>query len=293
MANTDSRSLPLQHHTMSGNVRKLQEAINFIFDDMERRIFVNALNEYHLDRDVIVFLRKLKFVMNSPEKQRLLPLIRKVIPRSDVETFDLHAQDGKGYGTLPARNRARQRQIPQNYSNKEFQLKSRGQSFDKPHDIVEKASKTKKKKSKSKSSQRPDSSNAGSNVSTLTRASGQSFHSSRLSLQPNDNEVLQVQIGQSPDPEAGFGFSIRGGSQYGLGIYVSMVDRGGAADRQGLQPGDLLMVVNDISFKQIGHEEAAKVLIERHFNIYCKIINFRGAFNFVYFVGIIKQNPRN
>ena len=56
------------------------------------------------------------------------------------------------------------------------------------------------------------------------------------------------------------GVSIRGGREYGLGIYLSRVDEDSAAQEVGLKVGDQIMRVNNISFHTISHERAVQVV---------------------------------
>ncbi|XP_059160033.1 uncharacterized protein LOC131943776 [Physella acuta] len=56
------------------------------------------------------------------------------------------------------------------------------------------------------------------------------------------------------------GLNIRGGTEYGIGIYVSRVDKGGLAARSGLAPGDQIVRVNDTDFLNITHTDAVDVL---------------------------------
>ncbi|XP_045189778.2 uncharacterized protein LOC123547069 isoform X2 [Mercenaria mercenaria] len=58
----------------------------------------------------------------------------------------------------------------------------------------------------------------------------------------------------------GLGFNIRGGREYGLGIYVSKVDREGLADKNGVRIGDQIIDVNGIPFENITHAHAVEVL---------------------------------
>ncbi|KAK3087687.1 hypothetical protein FSP39_009179 [Pinctada imbricata] len=255
----DTRSLAGQH-TMSSNVRKLQEAINFQFSDLERRSFVSALNQYHLDRDVVQFLTKVRFVLISPNKQHLMTMIRKVIPRSDVEAFDNYIQSVGAYSSLPMRRRQKSRQLPETLSTREFLLRPREENIMNSKVKAKKRTKPTKRRSAHMTKLQHAKSLPGSNSSTLTKSSLSSYNGSQSTLQPMENEILRLRINHSPHPGEGFGFSIRGGSQYGLGIYVSMVDGGGQAERQGLMAGDLILMVNDISFKQICHDEAAKIV---------------------------------
>lgn len=74
------------------------------------------------------------------------------------------------------------------------------------------------------------------------------------------NFVFQIHLEKSGVGESGdFGFSIRGGAEHGIGVYVSYVDVGSLAERQGLVPGDMLVSVNGTSFHKVPHSEAVKV----------------------------------
>ncbi|XP_029305882.1 LOW QUALITY PROTEIN: PDZ domain-containing protein 7a [Cottoperca gobio] len=56
------------------------------------------------------------------------------------------------------------------------------------------------------------------------------------------------------------GFNIRGGKEFGLGIYVSKLDPGGLAEQHGIKMGDQILVANGISFDDITHSNAVEVL---------------------------------
>ena len=59
-----------------------------------------------------------------------------------------------------------------------------------------------------------------------------------------------------------WGFSVRGGSEHGIGIFVSWVDPGSQAQKAGLQSGDQILKVNETSFEGISHYEATQVATE-------------------------------
>ncbi|XP_066589212.1 whirlin-like isoform X3 [Prorops nasuta] len=65
---------------------------------------------------------------------------------------------------------------------------------------------------------------------------------------------LSIQPGQS------LGLMIRGGLEYGLGIYVTGVDKDSVADRAGLLVGDQILEVNGQSFEESTHDEAVQIL---------------------------------
>ncbi|KAK7919338.1 hypothetical protein WMY93_010622 [Mugilogobius chulae] len=56
------------------------------------------------------------------------------------------------------------------------------------------------------------------------------------------------------------GFNIRGGKEFGLGIYVSKLDPGGLAEQNGIKMGDQILAANGISFEDISHSSAVEVL---------------------------------
>ena len=55
------------------------------------------------------------------------------------------------------------------------------------------------------------------------------------------------------------GFSIRGGKEMGLGIYISEVDPQSPSDSAGLRVGDQIIEVNGINFEWLSHSSAVKV----------------------------------
>ncbi|XP_076648137.1 whirlin protein dyschronic isoform X6 [Halictus rubicundus] len=62
------------------------------------------------------------------------------------------------------------------------------------------------------------------------------------------------------EPGQSLGLMIRGGLEYGLGIYVTGVDKDSVADRAGLLVGDQIIEVNNQSFEEATHDEAVQIL---------------------------------
>ncbi|CAG7835689.1 unnamed protein product [Allacma fusca] len=71
---------------------------------------------------------------------------------------------------------------------------------------------------------------------------------------PKRSLEIEIQPGQN------LGLMIRGGAEYGLGIYVTGVDPGSVAERAGLQRGDEILDVNGRSFTSITHDKAVQIL---------------------------------
>ncbi|KAM8796561.1 whirlin [Eudromia elegans] len=72
-------------------------------------------------------------------------------------------------------------------------------------------------------------------------------------------ELRQVTLRRNKAHE-GLGFSIRGGAEHGVGIYVSLVEPGSLAEREGLRVGDHILGVNGKSLDRVTHAEAVKAL---------------------------------
>lgn len=74
---------------------------------------------------------------------------------------------------------------------------------------------------------------------------------------PPKAQLKKVQIKQDASGE--WGFDIRGGAEHGVGVFVSWVDPGSAADRAGVKPGDQIVKANGTSFETITHYDAVEV----------------------------------
>ena len=62
---------------------------------------------------------------------------------------------------------------------------------------------------------------------------------------------------------AGFGFSIRGGVEHKIGIYVSEVEVGSEAHLHGLQPGDQITKICGVPLAAATHKEAVALILGR------------------------------
>ncbi|XP_029466108.1 PDZ domain-containing protein 7 [Rhinatrema bivittatum] len=72
------------------------------------------------------------------------------------------------------------------------------------------------------------------------------------------DSILAITVDKSPDGK--LGFTVRGGSEHGLGIFVSKVEQGSSAEQAGLSVGDKITEVNSISLESITMGSAVKVL---------------------------------
>ncbi|KAM9811055.1 whirlin-like [Neosynchiropus ocellatus] len=200
---------------LSGNVRRLHDALNLLLSPQEREDFTHCLNLYHSKRNVFDLVQTLRVILDGPGKRRLLPMLRLVIPRSDQLLFDQYTSEGlylgaggsDGFGDESAW---------QAYLGS-LQQPLRGPDGRRDAALEEPASECSAKKTRRV---------------TLTRT--------------RDHE--------------GLGFSIRGGAEHGVGVYVSLVEPGSSAAREGLRVGDQILTVNDLDLDDVTHVQAVQML---------------------------------
>ncbi|XP_065128305.1 PDZ domain-containing protein 7 isoform X2 [Paramisgurnus dabryanus] len=73
-------------------------------------------------------------------------------------------------------------------------------------------------------------------------------------------EVVRLTVIRGDDGQ--LGFSLRGGSEHGLGVFISKVQRNSSAELAGLCVGDKLLEVNGVSMENISMSSAVKVLTD-------------------------------
>ncbi|XP_029921165.1 whirlin [Myripristis murdjan] len=237
---SSANSVASSARTLSANVKKLHNALNLLLNDFEREQFIHCLNVYHSKRNVYDLVQTLKVILNAPSKRQLLPMLRLVIPRSDQLLFDQYTSEGlylksdlvasNGSPESPGDLASASPTPPAHFSPNnpgESQVALRGS---------------------------PDSfSTSSEGTAPLVPLLGRNF------VHEPPGELRQVTMKRHKSNE-GLGFSIRGGSEHGVGIYVSLVEPGSLAEKEGLRIGDQIMKVNDKVFDKVTHAEAVKVL---------------------------------
>ncbi|XP_064792546.1 whirlin-like [Oncorhynchus masou masou] len=234
---------------LSANVRKLHNALNLLLTDFEREQFIHCLNVYHAKRNVFDLVQTLKIILNTPNKRQLLPMLRLVIPRSDQLLFDQYTSEGLYLKTD---------HLPLNSINNPESFGGVGNTANNyvpiptthfmnphepplPHDLSCFTS--------PEACPCPDSfSTTADGTAPLSFMQGEAV-----------GEIREVTLRRSKSNE-GLGFSIRGGSEHGVGIYVSLVEPGSFAENEGLRIGDQIVTVNGMLFDRVSHMEAVKVL---------------------------------
>ncbi|XP_035496887.2 whirlin isoform X1 [Scophthalmus maximus] len=217
---------------LSANVRRLHNALNVLLSDVEREHFIHCLNVYHAKRNVFDLVQTLKVILSTPGKRQLLPMLRLVIPRSDQLLFDQYTSEGLYLKTDL---------LPSNGSAEGFEDEGDSALQNYVSSIQE---------------EQPPASGCPDG---LCAAAELSASMAPPFLDGSVGEVRKVTLTRSRSHE-GLGFSIRGGSEHGVGIYVSLVEPGSSAEREGLRVGDQIVTVNDMMFNNVTHIDAVKVL---------------------------------
>ncbi|XP_026167737.1 whirlin-like isoform X2 [Mastacembelus armatus] len=214
---------------LSAKVRRLHNALNLLLSELEREQFIHCINVYHTKRNVFDLVQTLKVILNTPGKRQLLPMLRLVIPRSDQLLFDQYTSEGL-------------------YLKTDLLL-SNGSA----EDLGDEGDSALQKYFSSIHEQpfTPGCSDS------FTAAAELSPSLSALYYEGPYGEVRKVTLKRSRSHE-GLGFSIRGGSEHGVGIYVSLVEPGSSAEREGLRVGDQIVTVNDMMFNNVTHLDAVK-----------------------------------
>ncbi|XP_067940786.1 whirlin-like isoform X2 [Watersipora subatra] len=216
--------------TMSRNVRRLQETVNLHLNHYEKELFLDALNEFHSQKDTWAFVELLRTILNTPAKQQLVPMIRLVLPPSDIAEFDKCVQLSAAVarGDQAASRLAIGSSSPlTGYSPRSRATNSRRSNA--PLGITHRS--LSRGRQRSRSRERP--------VQDLS----------------GDLDIIQI----VPDME-GVGFSIKSGTSGQPGIFVAAVDTLSDAFTQGLSVGDEILEANDIDLSQTSRQDAASIL---------------------------------
>ncbi|KAM8933699.1 whirlin [Pelodytes ibericus] len=271
---------------LSSNVRRLHNALTRLLSDQEREQLLHCLRLYHSRRNVYDLVRTLRLILRPQDQRQLFPMLRLVIPRSDQLLFDQYTSEGlylkdlptgssgyggalsdvSGYSTIsgtasafnnPIQGSSPAFSIPISGTASAFNASVPGtapalrmtvpgtvSTFNTP--VPEAA---------------PLFNNQtfGSNVSPGTPHHSVPPGFSNSASGTTTSEVRQVILKRNRSQE-GLGFSIRGGVEHGIGIYVSLVEPGSLAEEEGLKVGDQILKANGRSLDKVSHGEAVKAL---------------------------------
>ncbi|XP_032241954.2 whirlin isoform X3 [Nematostella vectensis] len=210
---------------ISESVRHLHNTLTKILSDQERAYFIQSLNRYQRNRDVDSLVASLKTVLNSPKKRQVFPILREIIPSRDRHYFDKTWQG----------NRAQLRPVAKVSSTRS------------------------RSRSPSRSPRRLRRNIFSASLPDLNKYdSGIDMPNGTTSRTSRKYPIRKLQIKRPQN--CGFGFCMRGGSEHGVGLYVSSIDTGSVSEAIGLLPGDHILAVNDVNFDGLTHDQAVKII---------------------------------
>lgn len=217
--------------SISENVWLLQTTLAKILNDNDRTFLIQSLNQYQKDRDILELVTSLKRVLDTPKKREVYPLLRDIIPSNDKRYFERAWH-------------ANQQHVPRNGSwNNSTSTRSRSRSQNRPQERLQRSHLY------SSLPENLDKCDSGVDFPALKKSS------SSRSFQKYPIRRLYLKRA----PGTGYGFSMRGGSEHGVGLYVSSVDDSSIAEYEGLLPGDHIISVNEIQLDGLSHDQAVKV----------------------------------
>ncbi|XP_075691518.1 whirlin [Rhinoderma darwinii] len=264
---------------LSSNVRRLHGALNRLLSDPEREQLLHCLRLYHSRRNVFDLVRTLRLILRPPDQRQLFPMLRLVIPRSDQLLFDQYTSEGlyikdlttgsSGFSGIlcdgvlafstPISGTAPAFTSPLPSTNPDFSIPVTGTAASFSNSRQE----TSPAFSPSVPGTAPAFSNQSLSSSLVAGASypraPTAFSHQGATAAGSKSEVRQVILKRSKNQE-GLGFSIRGGVEHGIGIYVSLVEPGSLAEAEGLRVGDQIIKANGRSLDRVTHSEAVKAL---------------------------------
>ncbi|WAR22126.1 PDZD7-like protein [Mya arenaria] len=221
-------------------MRELYRMSLILLTKPERLILYKVLKDYRFKRDLVRLILGLNVLLRTYSKVELLKHIRYFVWEGHIRHFDRYTK---------------------------FHQKFRRR---RPHDIRSLSNMSKFSTLNSNTSRNL----AGISKSTTNSRSlnlltvpvpitGDGRSIASTSTNPSTSRQLKdvrVFTLQRDVGEPSLGFSVRGGAEHGLSVYISDIDADSAAERSGLLVGDKILEANNISLKSTASSTAVKVL---------------------------------
>uniref|UniRef100_A0ABM5F5S2 Whirlin n=1 Tax=Pogona vitticeps TaxID=103695 RepID=A0ABM5F5S2_9SAUR len=245
---------------LSANVRKLHGALNLLLSAAEREQFIHCLNVYHGRRNVYDLVQTLRVLLDRPEKRQLLPMLRLVIPRSDQLLFDQYTSEGPYLkGDFLAAGASPEGPFPPSAAVLGAPGAPVLSPSPPPPPPVPRFWPASAPPPLPPLPPFPAASARPPGDFSTTPDGTAPWSRAGLEEGGGGGQVRRLTLKRTKAQE-GLGFSIRGGSEHGVGIYVSLVEPGSLAEKEGLRVGDQILKVNDQPLDKVTHAEAVKAL---------------------------------
>ena len=240
MANYESKLNPWQ---LSPKASQLHQSVLESFNEHDRAKFAEILSRYQQNKNVQRLVESLHHICKTPQqREEIYPLMRRFIPQKHRDRFDYECSRpksayGRHYATysrkhLPNYGYYTTRSLPSEMRNQQS-----GSSLG-----FERRTPT-----------------------PLHRTLTPPHRTPRAVRDRRESNTRTVVLDKEVEGES-FGFCIRGGAEYNIGLFVSSVDEGSAAHYGGMCLGDQILEVNRVDFRNISHQEAVEVRLRALLN---------------------------
>ncbi|XP_046845705.1 whirlin-like [Xenia sp. Carnegie-2017] len=217
---------------LSLKASRLHRSIRESFNEEDRVALTDVLRIYHQNKNIQRLVESLRSLcVTQQQREEIYPLVRNFIPSKHRARFDYECVRPKSvqshrYSTYSNRRTMKQH----NYGH------STTRSL--PVDYQNVLQKTNGMPQRRSHLRKPPKSQADTKKDLHAR----------------------VVVLEQENENGNFGFSVRGGIEYNIGLYVSSVDIGSVAHNAGISIGDQILEVNNVDFRQISHQEAVEVI---------------------------------
>ena len=228
MANFECKRNPRQ---LSSKTSQLHRSVLESFNEHDRAKFTEILTRYQQNKNIGRLVESLQQICSTPQqREEIYPLMRSLIPSKDRDRFDCECSRpmsayGRHYAT---------------YSRKHLPRYGYYTTRSLPNDMHHRQSR---------------SSLGFERTRTPTPPRPRTPGPARERMESNARVVV---LDREVEGES-FGFCIRGGAEYNIGLFVSSIDAGSIAQDAGICLGDQILEVNRIDFRSISHHDAVKV----------------------------------
>ncbi|XP_065068288.1 uncharacterized protein LOC135693678 isoform X2 [Rhopilema esculentum] len=237
------------------NMRLLHDTLIYNLTEIERRQFTVILSNFQTRRDREKFVISLRRLLNTPKKQEVVPYLLVILPSREREHFlnlwMRTSQYNHFYSLEENKNGRYSRKQNLTYNNS-YQNHQRQEQLYQKRKLHSTAQSW-------KSNKRPPLYSRPNSALSSNRLSA-SLPSLRIPSQPGKQPKTHLISMKRSSKGDGFGFSIRGGAEHGLGIYVSNVEQGSIAEKKNLCTGDQIVKINEFNFQKIDHANAVKII---------------------------------
>ena len=217
--------------------RSLLESLN----ERDRANFAQVLEYYQRTKNVQRLVESLNEICRTPQqREEIYPLLRAFMPRNDRERFDYECyRPRSAYGR-------RQYHTYSKYQLSKYHTTRSLPESSQPH-----------RWNGSSGHETPPRPSWRVSEGERRRERGSSRGRERKEKGPETSKV--VVLARDADNGERFGFSIRGGAEHNVGIFVSSLDEGSVAEEAGLCLGDQIIEGNGMGFNDISHTQAVEV----------------------------------